>query len=164
MLDDNDKRAFLEQMIIDDYEDLKRFASRVVYNSDLAQDLVQETFLIAQNKIDDLMNSPSPRGWLFITLKNVVKNANRRQQVMLTALTSLTEYVGSQDMTISLALKYRGTIDEGSLKLLEWVYCDGWSYKEVADKLGISLPACKKRIYRARADLKLELEQLDIEE
>ena len=39
------------------------------------------------------------------------------------------------------------------------LYCEGTSYQEAANRLGISLNACKKRIQRAKQALKLAIEK-----
>ena len=54
---------------------------------------------------------------------------------------------------------YAGLIDEEALSLLIWVYCEGTSYQDAADRLGISLDACKKRIQRAKLALKHAIEK-----
>ena len=54
---------------------------------------------------------------------------------------------------------YAGLIDEEALSLLVWIYCEGTSYQEAANRLGISLNACKKRIQRAKQALKLAIEK-----
>ena len=54
---------------------------------------------------------------------------------------------------------YAGLIDEETLSLLIWIYCEGTSYQEAADWLGISLNACKKRIQRAKIALKRAIEK-----
>ena len=54
---------------------------------------------------------------------------------------------------------YAGLIDEETLSLLIWIYCEGTSYQEAADRLGISLNACKKRIQRAKIALKRAIEK-----
>lgn len=59
---------------------MEYYAARFFKNQDLAQDVVQETFLIAQAKIEQVMESPSPKGWLFNTLKNVIGNTYKQQK------------------------------------------------------------------------------------
>lgn len=59
----------LRQLYIKHYGYLIRFARSFVKN-DLAEDLVQETFLIAQKRLDRVLSSENPTGWLINTLKN----------------------------------------------------------------------------------------------
>ena len=71
----------LRQLYIRHYNDLIRFARSFVKN-DLAEDLVQETFLIAQKRLDRVLSSKNPTGWLINTLKNVIGNTYQRRQFM----------------------------------------------------------------------------------
>lgn len=40
-----------------------------------------------------------------------------------------------------------------------WIYCEDTSYQDAANRLGISLDACKKRIQRAKLALKKAIEK-----
>lgn len=137
---------------------MEYYATRFFKNRDLAQDVVQETFLIAQTKIDQLMESASPKGWLFNTLKNVIGNTYK-QQKRLADMVSIQDYDIPIDMEISVKSTYESMISNDDLQLLIWIYCDGWPYADVAKHLGIGLDACKKRIQRARIRFKNALEK-----
>jgi DNA-directed RNA polymerase specialized sigma24 family protein len=103
---DNEKKAFLEELFLKNYSDMESYATRFFQNRDIAQDVVQETFLIAQIKLDALMASPAPRGWLFNTLKNVIGNTYR-QQKRLQQLVPLGEQEQGAGLELSLETKYR---------------------------------------------------------
>ena len=60
---------------------------------------------------------------------------------------------------ISVNDMYAGLIDDEALSLLIWIYCEDASYQDAADRLGISLQACKKRIQRAKLALKRAIEK-----
>jgi RNA polymerase sigma-70 factor (ECF subfamily) len=155
---DNEKKAFLEELFLKNYAAMESYAAHFFQNRDIAQDVVQETFLIAQIKLDTLMASPAPRGWLFNTLKNVIGNTYR-QQKRLRQLLPLEDRDRSGPLELPLETKYRALISEEDLRLLIRIYCDGWHYAEAAEQLGISLAACKKRVQRAKGKLKKALEE-----
>ena len=148
----------LRQLYIRHYNDLIRFARSFVKN-DLAEDLVQETFLIAQKRLDRVLSSENPTGWLINTLKNVIGNTYQRRQFIYTKLIPETVIDESGEYVYSVNDMYAGLIDEEALSLLIWVYCEDISYQEAASRLGISLSACKKRIQRAKLALKKAIEQ-----
>ena len=50
-------------------------------------------------------------------------------------------------------------MSDEELRLLIRFYLEGWSQKELAGELGISLNACKKRIQRAKERLRRALEE-----
>lgn len=159
MPDKQNGMEFLNQLILDNYKDLERFAAKQLKDRDSAKDAVQTTFLVAQKKINDLIASPSPRGWLFNTLKNIIGNMMKQQKRFLEVLIPIADCNETDEIRFSIEAKYRGMVDDESLQILIWIYCDDCTYKEVADRLGIELSACKKRVQRAKEKLKYALEQ-----
>ena len=60
------------------YETMIQVAYRVTGSVETAQDLVQETFLLALFQEEKLSRHPMPEGWLIVTLKNLARNERRR--------------------------------------------------------------------------------------
>ena len=75
----------LRQLYVENYAHLIRTARSFV-NADLAEDLVQETFLIAQKRLDRVVNSPNPTAWLVKTLRNVIGNTYQKRRFIYTEL------------------------------------------------------------------------------
>lgn len=155
---DESKSAFLERIFMENYSDMESFARRFFQNEDIAQDAVQETFLVAQIKIEQLIVSPEPRGWLFNALKNVCGNIYK-QQKHLAAIVPEEDYNAAEPMELSVLTEYQGAIPAEDLQLLIWIYCDEDTYADAAQRLGISLAACKKRIQRAKLKFKEALNE-----
>ena len=74
------------------YDAMKRYAARAFYaagrpDPQRVQDAVQETFRILWEKPASYRNSPSPDGWLYVTLSNTIKNQlrqdNRQAKLLL---------------------------------------------------------------------------------
>lgn len=147
---------YLEALFLEHYGAMEAYAYRFFHSRDMAQDVVQETFLIAQAKLDVLRSSPEPRGWLFNTLKNVMGNVYK-QQKRLQETVPIQEHDLTEELIPSLTAAYDNLISPEELQLLIWIYCEGWPYQDIADRLGIGLAACKKRIQRARGRLKTAL-------
>jgi len=58
------------ESLVDQYtDDLLSWASYKVSDSELAKDLVQDTFLAAAEKISSFKGESSPKTWLFSILK-----------------------------------------------------------------------------------------------
>ena len=148
----------LHQLYVEHYSYLYRFARRFV-NPDLAEDLVQETFLIAQKRLDRVTSSENPTGWLINTLKNVIGNTYQKRQFIYTELSPDAIADESGEYVHSINDMYAGLIDDEALSLLIWIYCEDTSYQEAANRLGISLDSCKKRIQRAKQALKKAIEK-----
>lgn len=158
---DKAKKEFLEKLFLENYSFMEYYATRFFRNQDLAQDVVQDTFLIAQAKIDRLMESESPKGWLFNTLKNVIGNTYK-QQKRLADMVSIDDCDIPTTTELSVEATYHSMIPEEDLQLLIWVYCEERPYSEVAQRLGISLAACKKRIQRARLKFRAAFDKNEI--
>lgn len=148
----------LHQLYVEHYSYLYRFARSFV-NPDLAEDLVQETFLIAQKRLDRVTSSENPTGWLINTLKNVIGNTYQKRQFIYTELSPDAIADEAGEYVHSINDMYAGLIDDEALSLLIWIYCEDTSYQEAANRLGISLDSCKKRIQRAKQALKKAIEK-----
>ena len=57
---------------------LLRSVQRLTGAPGQAEDLVQEVFLLAHRKRAELASHPDPRGWLFLTARNLVLHHRRR--------------------------------------------------------------------------------------
>jgi len=153
----SEENDILKDLYIRNYAKMKLVAKKSLSNLEQAEDVVQDTFLVAQEKIEDLITSPKPEGWLMQTLRNIIGDFYRRQKRLLNIYTSIDNEQIPSKIKVNLHLEYEGTIDKEDFNLLIWVYCDGLKYDEVAKKLGISLSACKKRIQRAKLNFKKAL-------
>lgn len=77
------KEAFSE-IYLENYDDMKSFAAKRFFaagRTDPHQvlDAVQETFRILCEKPESYQNSPSPSGWLYVTLTYVIQNQLRQE-------------------------------------------------------------------------------------
>lgn len=140
------KKENFARMYMDNYGAMLKYAAAALKNEEQAQDVVQQTFLIAYERLDSFIASPQPRGWLFSALKNVIGNYIKKRE-RLERLVAEAEGYGTDEEDVFL--KYRGAISDSDLKLLIDIYCDGVSYAEAARERNISLSALKKRVQRA---------------
>ena len=60
------------------YEKLFRVAYRLMGSPESAEDLVQQTFLLALFQGEALRTHPCPEGWLMKALHNLARNERRR--------------------------------------------------------------------------------------
>lgn len=152
---EKDNLTILEQYYREEFEDMVTFASHILASRSLAEVAVQDTFLIALNNIEKLTKSPNPVGWLYITLKNVIKHIQRDRQRQLLRVVSLEEIkeIPADDAGERLCM----TMDvckDPDLCLLYKFYVENKSLKELAKEYGITVGACKMRIKRAKARAK----------
>lgn len=139
-------------------DDLYRYGYWLTGNRSVADDLVQETMLRAWKSFDRLKNPKAVKGWLITILRR--ENARRfeRFQPQESALPTeeLAEKKTGYD-TSTEAYVLRNALeklpeDYREPLLLQVVY--GYSQKEIAEQLGISVGGAGARLFRARQKLR----------
>lgn len=157
------QKEFIEQLYRDDYLLLRMYAYNVLGSKSLAEEAVQESFRIACKKVDSVMHSQNPHGWIMNTLKNVLRNMKRENTKMATLVavcTSICEQMGNYEkMDVNLDVLYGDIASSKEFKLIKMLAVDQKSMLEIAKIENISIEACKKRVQRARKKLKKELEK-----
>lgn len=150
---------FFDALYLEMYDMLLIYAERALDNQHaLAEEAVQDTFKICWIKIDEVIASENPKGWLLETLKNVIRNIRRSQArfanlllVLNKAFTSVEQ--AAEDET-ELDITYGDLKDNPDYQLLKEFVLEHRSIKEMAQERGITVDACKKRIQRAKERLK----------
>jgi RNA polymerase sigma-70 factor, ECF subfamily len=165
-----DEDAFAE--IIARYKDgLYAFLRRFLNQQDLIEDVFQETFLQLFSSRDSFDTTRSLRPWLFTIAINKARDALRKQQ--RTAATSLGTLSESADMSISDAVNTLTSFEttpyddveksetaervrqviagmpESLREILVLAYFEQFSYKQMADMLGIPIGTVKSRLHTA---------------
>ena len=156
-----EERRVIEQMYLEMFPLLMNYARSSLKQEGLAEEAVQETFRIACLKPKELCSSPNPKGWLINTLKFVIKNTIRSHN---NASRLLAEFLAEQSREravsedeIRLELLYENVAESEDFKLLSEMAVEGRSHLEMAEKRGITVNACKKRVQRAKEFLKKKI-------
>lgn len=163
----NEQELFISSMFQDMYYPLAHYAKCILHDSDLAEDAVQTVFKIATSKIHDFMSSPNPKGWLVITLKNVLRNELRAQSrynsIMVASITYdeafITYDTNSNDETY-IDTMYSDLLAKEDYELLKMLILKNYTIREAAEYMNISVEACKKRAQRAKEKLKKIIHEL----
>ncbi|MBT8439268.1 MAG: sigma-70 family RNA polymerase sigma factor [Gammaproteobacteria bacterium] len=156
-------RDQLFQSLVTQYaDDVFRYAYWLCGNKPVAEDLAQETFLRAWKSIDKLNDAKAVKGWLFTIVRR--ENARRFERKQFdysdfpseeipenkTHYDTSTEAHALREALKRLPVEYR----EPLLLQVEF----GYSQKEIANYLGISVGGAGTRLFRARQQLKEMLE------
>ncbi len=151
---DQQQTAAIEALFRENWEALYRYANRMLRSPPLAEEAVQEAFMIAVIKYEQLQASGNPAGWLFRTVRNVAMNQQRaRQRGSELVLRLLAEQPEARtDGGVFADLE-----EDEDFRLVRRVTLEGYSVRETAEALGITVEACKKRIQRAKARLREQL-------
>ena len=146
------------------YQALCEYAYRMGIGQDVAEDCVQDAFVMAIRHIEDIKKSNNPRWYLIQALKYVVgyqlrsmRYAVKLQKNLQTSLDQHNnESLANQLQPETL---YRGAISNEELDLLIRFYLKGLSQKELAGEMAISENAVQQRIKRAKQHLRSALEE-----
>lgn len=142
---------------------LMGFLVKRVRDPNLADDLFQETLLKIHTKLPELRDSKKITAWVFQIARNVLTDHHRKKRptfnsAMVEALEVEDENaISDQPAHLAMAGCVRGMVDTLPLKYRSAIAaCDfsEQSQTEVAEALGISLPALKSRLKRGREALK----------
>ena len=158
------------------YSELFRRHSVVIYRyawgladrrSDV-DDLVQETFLIAWRRRQDIhLVSTSALPWLLTTCRNVAMNRNRvrrkaREQELSDVLLDnpslyrLSQADAAREQLVWIREEIEG-LPEPDKQLCQMCLLEGRSYEEAAQILGLSSANTRKKIQRSRERLRSAL-------
>lgn len=131
-----------------EYDTLCRAAYRTLGDWDAAQDLVQDTFLLALLRQDTLAAHPAPGAWLTQTLRNLIQN-ERRRLVSHGAL-SLDDAgpLPAAEAETGLRDVLPAGLTAQERELLTLRFEAQLSYRELGERLGVSEGACRVKLFR----------------
>lgn len=151
--------------IYDEFESrLRRFAMSLSHDADVADDLVQETFIRALPHIH-MLDGLSPhrlRSWLFRVLKNIFVDdwrTRRRQAALVERLASDAEESTDQ-IASALTLDALDRVPARDRELLEQRYVLGLNSREIADALGVPPATVRSRLHVAIKRLRARRDEL----
>ena len=125
----------------------------------LAEELVQETFLTACKKADIVCSHEKPLAWLYqtlqyLTMKETNKACHRREQS-----SEELQDLGAVDDPPSFheILPRNLTTEERRILILRFEH--RLSHREIAEALGISEAACRKQVFRALQKCRISIKR-----
>jgi RNA polymerase sigma-70 factor, ECF subfamily len=139
---------------------LRRYARALTRNSDISDDLVQDT-LVRALRSEQLFRGGEVRSWLYTILTNLNRNRLRslaRRPPMLPIEDTddgpnLAVETGSRDIERALA-----TLLEEQRSALLLVALEGLTYREAANVQGVPIGTLMSRLARARVQIKSYLD------
>lgn len=146
------------------YGRMVAYASCVLGDRNLAEEIVQDTFSLFCAKAETASSPENPQRWLMGTLQRVMGNMQRRRaalnQLIMKSLQAehweaLLVYDENEGEPLSGAQTARG-----DFQLLKRVVLDGCTMLEAAEESGITLETCKQRIQRIQTHLRKKLSAL----
>jgi len=152
------REAHFNQLIASYMDDLYRYAYWLTGEHAVADDLVQETMVRAWKAMDKLQDTKAVKGWLLTILRR--ENARRFERKRLQESAVPTEEVAAtrkdyDTSTEAFVLRQAlAQLPEEYREPLLLQVIQGFSQKEIAAQLGISVAGAGTRLFRAREKMR----------
>lgn len=138
---------------------------RMVSDSDLAKDLLQEAFIKAFKNLENLTNDRAFAGWLKRIVVNTGLEHLRKRNMQFEQIDKAHDELVEEDLeveevdakSIHLAIK---ELPDGCRTVLSLHVFEDMKHGEIAEQLGISESTSKTQYRHAKKLLRVKLEQL----
>ena len=154
-----DKSSF-EQLYLQQLPGLYRLAMSILHHRDDAQDAVQQSVLEAWKKVDHIRGGKE-KAYLARIVINECHNIQRRRQRVTPVFAFPEQSKDNLTAEVCVLKESLNAIPEKLRTPLLLVYMEGYSEKEAAEALGITLYPVKSRLKRSKQKLKIELGEED---
>ncbi|KLV05284.1 sigma-70 family RNA polymerase sigma factor [Photobacterium ganghwense] len=161
---DMNKQRRYEALVRAWHRDLYRYAYWLCHDPHIAEDLVQETCLRAWRSLDSLQDDSAAKSWLITILRR--ENARRfeRKQLDLVdiddyALADTQQYGSEQDAELQMLRRQIMKLAPEYREPLVLQVMAGFNGDEIADILGLNRNTVMTRLFRARNQLKEQIEK-----
>ena len=149
------------RLVAEHHQVVYRYAYRLCGRVQDAEDLAQQTFLTAQQKLDQVRSASKVRGWLLVVTRNCYLKSLRRKVPLLAGeldldVNLLPETTGASDDQIDQE-QLQQAIDELADEfkvVVVMFYFEQCSYKEIAEQLKLPLGTVMSRLSRAKRHLR----------
>ena len=162
-MDDGQRACAVTRLVDEHYELLYRFAYRLSGSGADAEDLVQQAFLTAHRKLDQLREPDKARAWLIAVVRNVYRKSLRRDRpypfssLDQTPEPSVDGELGPEIDTESVQAALNELPEEFRTPLILF-YFEEFSYKQIADLLEVPIGTVMSRLSRAKNHLRQRLQ------
>lgn len=149
-----EQAASFERFFKGHFHEMQVYAHRYVEDWRNAEEMVMDAFAIASEKIDIFLASDNQTGWMKRVVQNVCRNhqRGRAQEVkLMIAWDELTEgqVPFTEDNTDDGTMEEcRALLTEDEFRLLRERVMLDMPFEQLAEKRGIGVWACRKRVSR----------------
>jgi len=138
---------------------LLRYLHGFTRRRELAEDLLQDTFVQALRGIEGLQRADSPRAWLFAIARHLGINAIKRRRVMAALPEEVAAAPGEAgDPRCEDMLRAIRELPEGQREALQLRLRDELSYEEIAQVLEVPVGTVRSRLHNAVKNLRERLQ------
>jgi RNA polymerase sigma-70 factor (ECF subfamily) len=160
-MDPSERQQRMAELIGQHYELLYRVSFRLSGSVADAEDLTQQTFLTAQQKLEQLRQTESAKSWLLAILRHhFFRNRSRaaKQSVRLESLPepSCSTSATNRDDSEALQAALNDLPDDFRFPIVLYYFHER-SYQEIANELSIPLGTVMSRLSRGKEHLRRRL-------
>lgn len=149
-----EKQAF--KVLVERYSPmLMAVSQRYIVDKHLAEDLLQEAFILIFRNIDNYQKGGSFEAWLRKIMINTClksfRNKRKNEELKHQDKAEITEPIFQEhDMDAQKILSMLNTLEEDHRIILNLAVVEGYSHLEIAEMLGIQESTSRTRLSRAR--------------
>ena len=138
---------------------LRSFLLQRVSDEQVAENLLQETFIRIHQKLDEIDDTQRVTSWVFQIARNLVidhyRAKSRDAAAMADGLEANKDDVPNlNDLVAGWLPQMISELPDAYREAVELCELKGFSQQQIANQLGISLSGAKSRVQRGRAKLK----------
>jgi RNA polymerase sigma-70 factor (ECF subfamily) len=141
---------------------------RYMNNHDDAQDALQDGFVKVFSKLIDFKNEGVLEGWIRRVIVNtcldaIRKNAKTKFDVSLDDVSYKLDYIdtGMEHLEVEELMKLIQSMPNGYRIVFNLYAIEGYTHKEIGERLGVNENTSKSQYLRARAFLRERLEKIE---
>ena len=166
---DKQEEENLKNELIELQPTLLKYALSLTKNSELADDLVQDTNIKVLSKLNMYTLNTNFKGWVSTMMRNIFINNYRRNKLspestmtfsgdadLVPSWEGNAEDIPDQKIYVDRILQVRDSLPTSMNKIIR-LRMDGFSYQEIANIEGVPIGTIKSRIYLARQIMKEQL-------
>lgn len=152
----------IRTLVLDHHRDVYRYAFRLTGRQPDAEDLTQQTFLIAQQRLHQVRQPERVVSWLFAILRSCYLKAERKSTPLAATsieleVDNIPETSAEDPVDKELLQAAIDELPEEFKLVLVMFYFEECSYKEIAEQLQIPIGTVMSRLTRAKGRLRCRL-------
>jgi RNA polymerase sigma-70 factor (ECF subfamily) len=153
----------VRQLVLAHYEAVYRYAFRLTGLVADAEDVTQQTFLIAQRKLHQLRDADKADRWLFAILRSCYLKSRRKQRPVPAANLELNvdelpeesvRQLEQSNVDQERLQRALGELSDEHKLILLMFYFEDLSYKEISAQLNVKIGTVMSRLSRAKGWLR----------
>lgn len=152
----------IAQLVADHHQAVYRYAFRLTGAVPDAEDLSQQAFLVANEKLGQLREEGSARSWLFAILRNCFLKQCRKERPTSAAdlqinIENIPQEEGDHEIDQERLQQALDSLPAGFRMVIVMFYFEQLSYREMAQALGVPIGTVMSRLARAKGHLRSQL-------